>query len=75
MDELVKSLNDVTSITVVISVRPTLKRLTANVIRLRLRPNAIVGAKKLLLPSGCDRKYINFNIDILGMILMFDLFK
>ena len=42
----------------------TLKRLAANVIRLRLRPNAIVGAKKLPLPSGFNRKYINFYIDI-----------
>ena len=36
----------------------TLKRLAANVIRLRLQPNPFVGVKKLSLPPGFDRSYI-----------------
>jgi hypothetical protein len=36
----------------------SLKRLSANVLRLGLKPNAFVGVKGLALPPGFDQKYI-----------------
>ena len=66
MDELVKSLvaerlfsdHDVTSIDELLSTPLTLQRLAANVIRRRLRPNALVGVKKLPLPPAFNRNFI-----------------
>ena len=66
MDELVKSFvdakslsaQDVESIDELIGTTLTLKRLTANVIRRRLRPNALVGVKKLPLPPAFNRNFI-----------------
>ena len=50
------------SIDELISTPLTLQRLAANVIRRRLRPNALVGVKKLSLPPAFNRNFILLDV-------------